>query len=292
MSALEWFQGLLNDPPPEFAFEIAADGIAMARTRPQTAVQHAPLAPHAISPSPVRENILDPIAYAAGVRKLVPAAGRGRRTAALILPDNSLRLAVLEFEDFPDKEAERIALLRFRLRKTVPFDIDQAALAWHAQPGNRIVVAVAPAELVAHYEKPFRAAGLQPGFVSASSLGLIELVPQNGSLLIAYRAPGALSVLALENGALTLARSLELSPDLSDPLDEISSDLYPTLVYLEDQTDARPGKLILAGFGRQSAEAATRLSVELEIETETILEPHPGLAGYLRSLAPARKAAA
>jgi type IV pilus assembly protein PilM len=297
MSVFAQFKALLQDPPPELAFEITADGIAMARTRPPAALQYAVLGKGVLVPSPVKDNVLDPAAYAHAVTTLVPAGGRrGSRTAALILPDNSMRLAVLDFESLPAKEEERLALIRFRLRKTLPFDIDQAALSYHIQTGNKVVAAVAPVELVARYEAPFRTAGLQPGFVTASSLALLDLLPVTGSVLVAHRSPGALTVLALQQGVLTLARSLELTAktdaDESDPLTEISADLYPTLVYVEDQTGARPEKLILAGFGSESSTCATRLASELDIRTESLYQPHPGLEGYLYSLARSRKAAA
>jgi type IV pilus assembly protein PilM len=288
MNILDRIHGLLQDPPPEFAFEIAADGIAMSRTRPPAVVRETPLPSGVLSPSPVKENILDATAYAEAVRAVAPANAR-KRTAALIIPDNALRLAVLEFENIPQKETERIALLRFRLRKTVPFEIDEAALAYHVQPGNSIVAAITPAGTVAHYEAPFRAAGIQPGFVTAASLGLLELLPTKGFLLAAHRAPGSLTVLAIRDGIVRLARSLELEENASDPLDEISSDLYPTLVYLEDQTAARPERLILAGFGDDAGSAATRLSVELEIDAEILPERYPGLAGYLASLGHAKR---
>jgi type IV pilus assembly protein PilM len=297
MSAFAAFKALLQDPPPEFAFEVAADGVVMSRTRPPAALQYASLAKGVIVPSPVKDNVVDAAAFAGVVAKLVPATTRrGRRTTALILPDNSMRLAVLDFESLPAKEEERLALIRFRLRKTLPFDVDQAALSYHVQTGNKVIAAVAPVEIVARYEAPFRAAGLHPGFVTSSSLALLELLPVAGSILVAHRSPGALTVLALLQGVLTLARSLELAPKTDahefDPLIEVSADLYPTLVYIEDQTGARPEKLILAGFGTQSGAAATRLASELDIPTEALYQPHPGLEGYLRSLAPARKAAA
>jgi type IV pilus assembly protein PilM len=289
MNILDRIHGLLQDPPPEFAFEIAADGIAMSRTRPPATIQEAPLASGVLSPSPVKENIVDAAAYAAAVRRVAPPENaRGRRTAALIIPDNALRLAVLEFENIPQKETERIALLRFRLRKTVPFEIDEAALAYHVQPGNSIVAAITPAGTVAHYEAPFRAAGMQPGFVTAASLGMLELLPTKGFVLVANRAPGSLTVLVIRDGIVQLARSLELEENANEPLDEISSDLYHTLIYLEDQMGARPERLILAGFGDEAASAATRLSVELEIEADTLRERHPGLAGYLASLGRAK----
>lgn len=284
---------VLKDPPPEFAFEVAADGIAMSRTRPPRTTQRAPLAPGILVPSPVRDNVNDAEEFANVVKSLVPGgSSRGRRSAALILPDNSLRLTVLEFEALPAKEDERQSLIRFRLRKTLPFDVDEAALSTFIQPGNKVIAAVAPVEVIARYEAPFRAAGLHPGFVTCSSLALLELLPRKGAMLIAHLNSGALTVLALRDGILTLARTLELTSRTTDPLEEISADLYPTLIYLEDQTGLRPEKLILAGFGASGDIAATRLSLELDISAEALEADPPGLMGYLSSLAPAKKAAA
>jgi type IV pilus assembly protein PilM len=289
MSMLDQIKAILKDPPPEFAFEIAADGITMSRTRPPAALQHVALPAGVLVPSPVKDNVLDAGAFAEAVAKLIPpAASRGRRTAALILPDNSVRLAVLDFETLPDKEEDRLALIKFRLRKTLPFDVDDAALSYHVQGGKKVLAAVAPVEVMARYEAPFRAAGLQPGLVTCSSLAMMDLLPVKGSLLVAHHSPGALSVLAVNHGVVTLTRFLELAV-AADPLEEISADLYPTLVYLEDQTGARPDKLLLVGFGAAAHVAATRLAVELDIPVESLDEPHPGLAGYLQSLAPDAK---
>jgi type IV pilus assembly protein PilM len=210
-----------------------------------------------------------------------------------------MRLAVLEFENLPVKEEERIALVRFRLRKTVPFDVDSAAVSYCIQPGNKVLAAVAPAETIAQYEAPFRAAGLHPGVVIPAALALLELLPATGSYLVAHRNSGALAVLVVGNGILTLTRSLEIGSadaqqsanagkSATDPIDEISADLYSTRIYVEDQTGARPDRLYLAGFGAEAAHAAARLASELDVEVEIVAEENPGLAGYLRSLVPAR----
>lgn len=275
---------LLKDPPPEFAFEIAANGIAMQRTRPPAALQKLPLAPGILVPSPVKDNVTDADEFARVVKALVPA-GTARRTAALILPDNALRLAVLDFETLPSKEEDRLALIKFRLKKTLPFDVDEAALSTFVQKGNKVLAAISPVEVIARYEAPFRAAGLHPGLVTCSALALLELLPRTGSQLVAHLSPGALTVLALRDGVVTLARTLELAA-AADPLDEISADLYPTLVFLEDRTQHRPDKLILAGFGETGNAAAGRLAVELEIPAEALDVENPGLTGYLKSLNP------
>lgn len=274
---------LFRDPPPEWAFEISTAGIAASRTRPPAVTQFVALAEGVVNPSPVRDNVAHAAAMAEVVKKLVPASG-GRRTAALILPDNAMRLAVLEFENLPDKEEERLALVRFRLKKTVPFEVEHAAVSYHVQPGNKVLVAVAPAESIAQYEAAFRAAGLQPGVVAPSALAILELLPTTGSYLLAHRNSGALAVLAVTSGWVTLARSLELSKEAGDGLDEIASDLYTTRIYVEDQTGARPEMLYLAGFGAEAAKVAARLGAELDVRVTAIAADHPGLAGYLRSV--------
>jgi Tfp pilus assembly protein PilN len=277
--------GVLRDSPPEFAFEIAADRLAVSRTRQPAAGREITLTPGVVEPSPVKENIPDPVAFTDAIRKLVPpASGGGRRTAAIVLPDSCVRISVLDFDALPEKEEELRALIHFRLRKSVPFEIDEAALSYFHQAGNNVLVALAPAEIVAHYEAPFRAAGLNPGLVTVSSLAMLELVPKTGSYLVARVSPGALTVLAVKDGAVTIARSLELTSNTADPLEEISADIYPTIAYIEDQSGSRPEKLLLAGFGDDAQAAARRLSVELDLPVDVLPQTSPGLAGYLARL--------
>lgn len=284
---------LLRDPPPEFVFEVAADGIACSavrtpRTRPPAELQHVSMKPGVLVPSPVKENILDAAAFAEAVRQLTPPAGRGKRRAALILPGNSVRIAVLDFDAFPEKEAERRPLISFRLRKSVPFDIDEAALSYFPQPGNKVIVAVAPAGIIEHYEAPFRAAGWHPGLVTVSSLAMLDLLPVTGSIVLAHSSPGVLTLIAISEGIVTIVRSIEIGESGTDPLEEIIAAVYPTLAYIEDQTHARPERLFIAGL---ASEASIRLSVELDIPVEPIAQAWPGLSGYLASVAPKPRAA-
>jgi type IV pilus assembly protein PilM len=299
MSSFERILGILRDPPPEFVFEVAARSIAISRTRPPASPQHVPLPPGVIVPSPVKENILDPSVFAAAVHKLVPpAAGRGKKNAALILPDNCVRIAVLDFDTLPEKEEDRRPLINFRLRKSVPFDIDEAALSYFPQAGNKVIVALTPSEIVTHYEAPFRAAGFHPGLVTVSSLAMLDLLPATGSLVLAHYGPGALTVMAMSDGVVTIARTLEVgdlvsAPDVF-PMEEIIAAIYPTVAYVEDQNGARPARLFVAGFEDHTEATSVRLSVELEIPVESVPAQYPGLAGYLASVGSetGRKAAA
>src|SRR5260370_41083619 len=118
---------LLKDPPPAYAFELSEAGIAsadMART-PQAGFH--PLTPGTILVSPLPDNVLMPDELAAAVRALAPANGnRKRRDMALILPDYCARVAVLDFDSFPTDAKEQLSLVRFRMKKSVPFDVESA----------------------------------------------------------------------------------------------------------------------------------------------------------------------
>lgn len=283
------FKALLQDPPPQFAFEIASDGVAMARTDAPSVVQFAALPDGTMKPNPVSDNVIDPAAYAQAVTKLIPTGLRGRQGTALILPDNSVRVAILDFDTVPEKDEERRALIRFRLRKTLPFDVDTSTVSYTAIAAKRFLVAVAPNEIIAQYEAPFRALGLHPGLVTVSSVSMLELMPPKVSAIIAKLSAGVLTVTALQSSGILLIRSLDLDPNATDPLDEISDDLYPTLAYIEDTTGSRPEKLLIAGFGDESVAVSTRLAIELELPVEAIPEKHPGLLGYLATLPAATK---
>ncbi len=282
---------LLKDPPPEFVFELSPAGIALGRTGKRVETSWRALDPDVLVVSPVRDNVVRPDVLAAQVRELVPGNGsRKRRRAALILPDYSVRVLVLDFDAFPSDPKEQGSLIRFRLRKSLPFDVDAAASSFHVQPpagrkGADVVVAVAPLEIVARYEAPFRSLGFQVGWVTTSVLAALELVPATGIRLLAKRSGAVLSLAAAEGGTVRLLRTIELA---SAEAAEALSHLYPTVAFVEDQMGARPERLHVCGF---SPPASVQFEAELGIPVEPLRsrfgspgESNAGLLGYLESL--------
>jgi type IV pilus assembly protein PilM len=174
----------------------------------------------------------------------------------------------------------------------VPFDVESAAIGYHAQPGVGkrvdVVVVMAPLEVVSRYEAPFRAVGLTPGFVTTSSLAAMELAPEDGLHVIAKLSGRILTVLVRDKAALKMVRCLELP---SADLEDVAACLFPTFVYIEDNLGGRAERLLLCGFGAETDWAQRRFADELEIEVEPVRSPfaapgeyNAGLLGYLRSL--------
>lgn len=284
---------LIQDPPPRFVFELSEAGIAMAETGRPPSIGFQPLEPDVLSVSPVRDNVLRMEALSARVQALAGPAGKKRQRAVVILPDFCVRVVVLDFDAFPAEPEQQLSLVRFRLRKSLPFDVESAGLSYYPQPngtqGTRrdVVVAVAPMEILARYEAPFRAAGLHPGLVTTSALCALQLMRNAGLAVLVKLAGRALTLAVAGHGALKLLRTLELTDGSAE---EIVSHLYPTFAYIEDHLDAKPDKVLVCG----PAPLADQLLQACERETGIRVEPlrsqfgvphhyDAGLLGYLES---------
>jgi type IV pilus assembly protein PilM len=288
---------LLKDPPPTHAFELSEEGISFAPVSGPARAEFAPFEPGVLLVSPLHDNIQQPHVLLQQIRSLAPGNGRKRR-AAVILPDYCARIAVLDFDTFPSDPDEQQALVRFRLKKSVPFEVDTAVVSYVEQPrlsdakGEakvEILAAVMSSEIVQQYEAPFRDAGFHPGLVTTSSIAALNLLNPDGITLLVKLSGRILSVLVLSDNAVKLARCIEM--DEAGVLD-IESVLHPTIAYIEDELKSRPKLVWLAGFGPEADEFGPRWESEWGVAVQPIRSRfgspnrnNSGLLGYLESVA-------
>ena len=288
---MSFLHTLFDDPPPLHAFELSAGGIAFAarpnRRGQQIQLDFRPLPEGVIEVSPVKDNVSQPQQFAALVASLVEPNGHKKpKPAALILPDYCARVSVLEFETLPAKREEQLALVRFRLKKTVPFDIDSAAVNFHAY--RTTVVAVAASyEIVARYELPFRQAGYDPGFATTSVLAAMDPAPPSGLSVLVKLTSRVLTVAVCDGRVPKLVRCMELT-DVT--MDEILAVLFPTLAYAEDEMHRKPARLLQCGFGEEAPRFRDRCETELGLTVEPLRsqwgpagDNNAGLLGWLQA---------
>ena len=310
---LQELQHWLRDPPPSLVFELSEAGVALARLGPKSRLPEAllfsPLAEGAVEASPIRENVRQPEELDRALQELVAQAApngarRKRKDAALLLPDNCARLTVLDFENLPGDAAERLALIRWRLKKAVPFDVDTASIAYQLQRSGgagkqglskqiSVLVAVSPVEVIGQYEAAVRRLGLNLGYVGISVAAALNLVVEQGVTMLAKLGGHTLSLVVIDQGQVRLVRSLEAGAAgpqalTEDRLREMAADLYPTFVYVADNFGAPISKLVLAGFGSAYAAAGDVFRRELGYEAgvlqgpQGVVEAHDaGIWGFL-----------
>jgi type IV pilus assembly protein PilM len=288
MTIIHTISRLVKDPPPEHAFEISEAGISYAHG---TSTSFQAFEPGTIVVSPSADNIFRPEVVASMIGRIAPAnAGKKRRPAALILPDYAARVTVLDFDSFPAVPAEQLPLVKFRIKKTIPFDIESAAVSYYVQPSSDSkpgskkveVLAVTMAfDIVARYEALFRAAGFHPGEVTTSSLAALNLYRGDGVAVVAKLSGQVLTVTVLSGGTIKLFRCVTLE-GLGD--DEILAILHPTFAYVEDELASPVRKLILCGFPRGVPEELNCETEPLRSRMGTPGEYNAGLLGYLESV--------
>jgi type IV pilus assembly protein PilM len=285
----------IQDPPPDYIFEVSEGGIAYMRPG-MSQPGFEPLEPGVLSPSPISDNVLRPDALADKVRGLTRGGtGRKRGRAALILPDFSSRVAVLAFDAFPTDPKEQMSLVRFRMKRSVPFDLESAVVSFHAQggkgKGTEIVVVAAALETIARYEAPFRAAGLHPGIVTTSAIAMIDLERKTDISVIARMSGAVLTVIVLHAGHLKLLRTVELADNSRE---EVLGVLLPTMAFVEDHFHAQPNRVLFCGMDditggdvvNHAADWETELGAPIEILRSRFGIPdrfNAGLHGYLQS---------
>jgi type IV pilus assembly protein PilM len=289
MSLLNRITQLVQDPVPSLILEFSEAGIAYSRNGE---AGFAVLEPGTLVASPVQDNIHRTDALSSVLARVIPPARdpRKKRPAVVILPDYAVRVSVLDFDSFPSSPDEQLSLIRFRLKKTLPFDVESAAVSYFVQTPREkegkgasgkieVVAASVAVEVLARYEALCRAANLHPGEITVSALASLQLFEESGVCVLAKLAGRTLTVMVTQDNRLKLFRCVELE-DTTEK--EVLGVLHPTLAYVEDGLSSRDCRIILCGFAKGALPGLGRPSESLK---SALGEPHAfnaGLLGYLQ----------
>ena len=303
MSAFQRIQNLILEPPPDYLFEITENSLSAASPSDPAKQRQEILSERAAFASPSAPNMRQPQVYREALARIAAMGKNQKRvTAALVIPDYAVRMGVLEFEAFPAPETERLALLRFRLRKTVPFPIDEAQLSYSIQRKDTKqveVLAVSIARpILNEYEELLSEAGYRVGVVLPSSLAALRLCPdaESGLTILAKIAGSTLSVLLIDAGHVRIVRCIDLAGEAGSLVERDEHSVMPllqqTMAYSEDQLGQPATLLLLAGFGPDTELLGSRAERELGIgyaplrsKYGTASQVNAGLLGLLERYA-------
>ena len=170
----------------------------------------------------------------------------------LVLPDTVGSRLHARLRFLPSRAAEALPVLRFRLRKMVPFDVEHAGVSYQvlsrARPQSRLLTAILPGPVLAEYEAAVRAAGYEPGAVLPSSLAALEVVDSMEAVLAANLSPLALTTSITNGSDLLLHRTLDLPEDPDERLAEIQRGIAVAAAYYEDKLRAPARKFTTRAF--------------------------------------------
>jgi type IV pilus assembly protein PilM len=180
MKLLHW---LIAPPPAGLGIELRRNQVVLARFGDRRGRAELDLCLKAPVPSGVIEfsmlesNIREPEALSSFIRQLLEQAGVRNRRIALTVPDTLARISVEDLPEAAGARGDAGDLLRFRLKKTLPFGAEQARIAYQALPGkgHSYFTGVMYDEVVSQYETLLEGLGFHVGHVETSTLSLLNL---------------------------------------------------------------------------------------------------------------------
>jgi type IV pilus assembly protein PilM len=226
--------------PPVFAFE--------------------PLPAGALVPGIGEQNLRAPELVANAIRAALGQVSPRTRSVTLILPDTVVHVFFLDFDSLPAKAAEAIPVLRFRLRKMIPFEVEHAGVSYQVLAENKneckVLAAVLPGPVLAEYEAVVREAGYEPGVVLPASLVALGAIDSPEPVLAANLSALALTTSITTGQDLLLYRTLDLPEDPGLRLQEVQRGISVAAAYFEDKLGFHPRLLHYAGVGAGGNSAA------------------------------------
>jgi type IV pilus assembly protein PilM len=266
-----------NTPKPRLACEIASDRILAGRIADSGESLEAcavrELAPGSVVPDLVENNLRQREAVRAGIEATLGSVGGRSHDVIAIVPDAAVRVVLVEFDTLPSDAEEATGVVRFRLKKSLPFDVDKAKVSYHAQKfadGVRVVAAVALASVMEDYETAFREAGFSPGVVLPSMLAALGSADAKRPTLVVKVDARTTSIAILNEDQLQLFRTLENTRGVTITGEQLAEEVYPSVVFFQDTYHLNIERIYVAGLA-ESGVAAPALQAQTGAEVQELV---------------------
>jgi type IV pilus assembly protein PilM len=262
---------------PRLACEIAPDRVLAGRVAEngeivETCASHE-LAPGSVVPDLIEANLRERGSVYQIIRDTLESVGGRSHDVIAVLPDAAVRVALLDFEELPANREEAEGVVRFRLKKSLPFDVDKAKVSYHAQPSNngvRVIAAVALTSVIEDYESAFREAGYSPGIVLPSMLAALGAADVDRPTLVVKVDARTTSIAILEQQQLLLFRTLENTRGVTITGEQLAEEVYPSVVFFQDTYHLNIDQIFVAGLP-ESGGAAPALRAQTGAEVRELV---------------------
>jgi len=252
---------------PSLACEIRPEGVVAARASAgkgggEVVMAYAPLTEGALTPGLKVPNLTNAGAARTALESALRDVNARTKALTVVVPDAAARVLLLDFDSLPAKHQEALSVVRFRLRKMVPFDVETAAVSYQpmGQSGDplNVLVTVMPADVLAEYENLVREAGYEPGAVLPSTLAVAAGIATGGATLMVNRAGGSVTTAVTQGNEMLLHRSMDLPADPAAREEEMAQAVITALAWYEDTLRSVPADLYYVGAGGAAAAMQSR----------------------------------
>lgn len=249
----------LGSPLPDAAIQIAPECVSVAvlgsRGGEPVVQGYAiePLAGGTVTASLVGPNIPGRAAVVEALRRALDRVGIRPRRVALVVPDPAVRVSLVRFEQVPARHEDLEQLMRWQIRKSAPFPVEEACLTFDVSTrtaaGTEFVVVLARREAIREYESVCEDAGMHAGLVDVATLSVVNLVlgaQAEGDWLLIHVQPSYTSVVILRGSDIIFFRNSAEGEEHG-----LADMVHQTTMYYQDRLAGEGfARVLLAGVGR------------------------------------------
>jgi type IV pilus assembly protein PilM len=205
------------------------------------------------------------------VKRLLSEAGFTGNEIVVVVPDDTVRIAFLTAENRLKNSQEQETFIRWKLKKTIPFDVDSAQIAHRvlgSQHGNSavdIMAALSPRSVIEEYENLFDDLDIHAGMVIPSTLAVLELLkaPAGDSLVLKV-SPDCVTTTIFKDARVQFYRRIA---DAASPYDAA----YPTVMYYQDKLSGTGLRhLFVCGYDQDLRPTMAELQEKLGVPAQRI----------------------
>jgi type IV pilus assembly protein PilM len=247
------------------ACEIRPEGVVAARSakKPgEMTLAFAALPEGAVAPGLKVPNLADAAAVRAAMESALGDLDVRSGAITLVVPDAAARVLLLDFDTLPAKRQEALPVVRFRLRKMVPFDVEGSAVSYQVmtQKGDQLnlLVTVMPGDVLEEYESMVREAGYEPGAVLPSTIAAAASLEGEHATLMVNHTGASVTTAVTQGNEMLLHRSMDLPAEPKAREEEMAQAVITALAWYEDTLKGSPATLYYAGPGGATAASQSR----------------------------------
>jgi hypothetical protein len=225
----------------------------------------------ALEPLPGRPNLAKQEVVRRAIREVLEKIGNGGGRLGILLPDPSVRVAVLRFETLPHSREEAEALVRWKMGGILPFPAEEARVSYQLlSRGDRSVDLLAMAlrqSVVAEYEAAFETLSGGPVLVLPATAALLPLLPaaNHGSQVLVHVCSGSVTTVVMAGEGISFWRNHLLEPSLAGVDEEVVREIARVVATCRDHLKSEIENLYIyvrppasSSLDKQIAEATGR----------------------------------
>jgi len=174
----------LRAPYPPVALQIDRDGILLVRAKRRRralplieAVRSAPL--EGMPASIFQATTVGEDELAERLKELFERSGTRPARVSLVLPDNLAKISLITLPERPASRRQLDELVHAKMRRAVPFRLEDARLSYEVVPGNGrsvgVLIVVVRRNLIDRIERGFDRIGARVGLVDITTPNLLNL---------------------------------------------------------------------------------------------------------------------